>query len=170
MAAVEEIISIAVATRPDFVTLVPERREERTTEGGLDVVKHRRELVTTVKRFHDAGIPVSLFIEPERTQIETARELHADMIEIHTGEYANAQNARQRNDFLVKIQAGAKLAKSLNLGVNAGHGLNYVNTQPIAAMPEIDELSIGHAIISHAVFAGLDEAVRKMLTIVKGRH
>jgi len=167
MAAVQEIIDIALNTKPELVTLVPERREERTTEGGLDVVTQRSHLEGVIKTFHSQNIPVSLFVEPEREQIEASSSIGADLIEIHTGQYANARTERQQNELLVAIQTAAKLAQSLGLGVNAGHGLNYVNTAPVAQIQEIDELSIGHAVISHAVFAGLDEAVKKMLRIVK---
>lgn len=168
MAAVDEIIAIAVETKPDLVTLVPEKREERTTEGGLDVVAQRSHLEQVIKTFHSHSIPVSLFVEPERAQIEASSAVGADCIEIHTGEYAIARSEKRQNELLVAIQTAAKIAKSLNLNVNAGHGLNYVNTAPIAQIKEIDELSIGHAIMSHALFVGLDEAVKKMLHIVKG--
>jgi len=169
MAATDEIIKIAIQTKPELATLVPERREEKTTEGGLDVRGHKKHLAEAVKALQGGGILVSLFVEPDRVQIEAAREIGADMIEIHTGHYANARVDRDVHEHLVRIQTAAKLAKSLGLGVNAGHGLNYVNTEAIVAIKEIDELSIGHAVISHAVSVGLPDAVRTMLHIVKGR-
>ncbi|MBM4167788.1 MAG: pyridoxine 5'-phosphate synthase [Ignavibacteria bacterium] len=169
MAATDEIIGIAIQTKPELATLVPERREEKTTEGGLDVRSQKNHLVQAVKALKQGGIPVSLFVEPDREQIEAAREIGADMIEIHTGHYANARAHRDVHEHLVRIQTAAKLGKSLGLGVNAGHGLNYVNTEAIAAIKDIDELSIGHAVISRALYVGLPEAVREMLRIVKGR-
>lgn len=167
MAAVEEIIGIALETSPDLVTFVPERREERTTEGGLNVASQKKRLAEVIASFRAKSIPVSLFVEPERAQIEAAKEVGAEMVELHTGEYANAHTERQRQELLVKIQSAAQYGKTLGLGVNAGHGLNYINTYPVAAMREIDELSIGHAIMSRALFVGLTQAVQEMLRIVK---
>lgn len=169
MAATDEIISIAVQTKPELVTLVPEKREERTTEGGLDVLANKKQIAESVKKLKDNGILVSLFVEPDRSQIEASKDVGADMIEIHTGNYANARSEKLLHEHLVGIQTAAKLGKSLGLEVNAGHGLNYVNTPPIVAIKEIDELSIGHAIISHAVFVGLTQAVKEMMRIVHGR-
>lgn len=169
MAATDEIISIAVQTKPELVTLVPEKREERTTEGGLDVLANKKHIAESVKKLKDNGILVSLFVEPDRSQIEASKDVGADMIEIHTGNYANARSEKLLHEHLVGIQTAAKLGKSLGLEVNAGHGLNYVNTPPIVAIKEIDELSIGHAIISHAVFVGLTQAVKEMMRIVHGR-
>lgn len=169
MAATEEIIRIAIETKPELATLVPERREERTTEGGLDVISQKRQIGLAVKMLKDNGIPVSLFVEPDRAQIEAAKEVGADLIEIHTGHYANARAEREIQNHLVMIQTAAKLAQSLGLGVNAGHGLNYVNTEAIVAIKEIEELSIGHAVISRAVFVGITQAVKEMMQIVKCR-
>ena len=167
MAATDEIIAIAIDVLPDFVTLVPERRQELTTEDGLDVRPNKRRLEDVVRMFHQHNIAVSLFVNPVDVQIEASKEIGADMIEIHTGEYAEAHTKREQQEQLRRIQRAAKLAKSLGLGVNAGHGLNYANVSPIASIREIDELSIGHAIITRALMVGLDRAVRDMLRLVR---
>lgn len=169
MGASEEIIGIALEVVPDLVTLVPEKRQELTTEGGLDVAGQKGRLRDVVERFRGGKIPVSLFVDPIPAQIEAAKEIGADMVELHTGEYANARNDREAQGHLVAIQRAATLGKSLGLGVNAGHGLNYVNTRPIASIAEIDEVSIGHAVITRAIYAGMDRAVREMLAIVQGQ-
>jgi pyridoxine 5-phosphate synthase len=169
MAATPEIIKIARQTRPDLATLVPERRQELTTEGGLDVIKHREKLRRAIEELHESGISVSLFIDPVRHHVEAAKELGADMIEIHTGEYAEAVTARSRRGLLVRIREIAQYARLLELGVNAGHGLNYTNIIPIVRIREIEEVSIGHAIIAHAAFVGLEKAVREMVKLVKGK-
>jgi len=170
MAATEEIIRIAIETKPDLVTLVPERRQELTTEGGLDVVAQKDYLNNVVRTFHDHDILVSLFVDPEENQVRTSKVIGADMIEIHTGEYAGARTRRERHLQLSRIKTMAKLAKSLGLGVNAGHGLDYTNIKPIAAIKEIDEVSIGHAVVVRAVFVGLERAVKEMVKLVKGRR
>lgn len=167
MGATEEIIKIAIDVVPDFVTLVPERRQELTTEGGLDVAGQKRFLEGVIREFHNHKISVSLFVDPSPAHIEAAKEAGADMVELHTGEYANARRERDIQECLVAIKQAAALGKSLGLGVHAGHGLNYVNTRPVASIAEIDELSIGHAVITRAVFAGLDRAVREMLSLIK---
>lgn len=169
MGASEEIIGIALEIVPDLVTLVPEKRQELTTEGGLDVAGQKSRLREVVERFRGGKIPVSLFVDPIPAQIEAAKEIGADMVELHTGEYANARNDREAQGHLVAIQRAATLGKSLGMGVNAGHGLNYVNTRPVASIAEIDEVSIGHAVITRAIFAGMDRAVREMLAIVQGQ-
>jgi len=169
MAATPEIIRIAVETKPDLVTLVPEKRQELTTEGGLDVVAQKQYLAGVITAFHGSGIPVSLFVDPEVSQVEASKEIGTDMIEIHTGEYAEARTASDRRVQLSRIKKIAKLGKSLNLGVNAGHGLDYVNIKPIAAIKEIDEVSIGHAIIVRAMVVGLEQAVREMVRLVRRR-
>lgn len=166
MAATEEIISIALKIVPELVTLVPERREELTTEGGLDVYKHRTRLRRAVQRFHEKDILVSLFVDPVKKQIDVSKEIGADMIEIHTGEYAEARTAGQRKKTLRKVVEIASYGKQLGLGVNAGHGLSYSNVQPVARIPHIDEMSIGHAVISRSLYVGLDRAVREMLELV----
>ncbi len=170
MGASEEIVAIALETRPDLVTLVPERRQELTTEGGLDVAAQTSKLKDVVAEFHAKKIPVSLFVDPVAAQIEASKAVGADIIEIHTGEYANARAERSIQEQLVSIERAAKLAKSLGLGVNAGHGLNYVNTRPVVSIREIDEVSIGHAVITRALFVGMTQAVAEMLAIVTSHH
>jgi pyridoxine 5-phosphate synthase len=168
MAATPEIIAIAERIKPDLATLVPEKRLELTTEGGLDLVRLKPLMKRAVQQLHDSGIPVSLFVNPVRKQIDAAKEIGADMIEIHTGEYANARSTTQRRKHLYRIKMIAKYAKGLGLIVNVGHGLDYVNIRPFTAIREIEEVSIGHAIIAHAIIVGLDEAVREMVRLVKG--
>jgi pyridoxine 5-phosphate synthase len=167
MGATEEIVRIALDIVPDFVTLVPEHRRELTTEDGLDVRANKHHLEGVIKTFHQHNIPVSLFINPIREQIDLAREIGSDMIEIHTGEYADTRDQRKQHELLKDIQQGAKYAKSLGLGVNAGHGIDFSNAAPITAIDEIDELSIGYAIITRSLFVGLDKAVREMLALVQ---
>jgi pyridoxine 5-phosphate synthase len=168
MAAVEEIIKIAIKTGPELVTLVPERRQELTTEGGLDVRGQRHHLRDVIKEFHRHEIEVSLFVDPIAEQIEAAREVESDKVEIHTGEYANARAEREQQELLDEIRAAVTHARQLGMGVNAGHGLNYFNIIPFRQVEGIDEVSIGHAIISRAVFVGLDRAVREMVELVSG--
>src|SRR5512135_898787 len=151
MAATEEIVKIALETLPDLATLVPERRQELTTEGGLDVRGNRHRLRDVVKELHKHEIRVSLFIDPVREQIEAAHDVEADTVEIHTGEYANARNEQQQHELLEIVREAAKYARELGLRVNAGHGLNYSNVFPFRSIEEIEEVSIGHAIISRAV-------------------
>ncbi|MBP1647576.1 MAG: pdxJ, partial [Bacteroidetes bacterium] len=163
MAATEEIIRIAIDTLPELATLVPERRQELTTEGGLDVRGNRHRLRDVIKELHKAEIRVSLFIDPVREQIEAAREVEADTVEIHTGEYANARSEEQQSELLEVVRDAAKFARELELRVNAGHGLNYFNIIPFRTIEEIEEVSIGHAIIARAMFVGLDRAVKEMI-------
>src|ERR1041385_6697488 len=167
MAATPEIIRIARKIKPDLVTLVPEKRRELTTEGGLDVIGMKSLLKKTIDQFHDSGIPVSLFIDPTRKQIETAKDIGTDMIEIHTGEYANTYPKKGWRQHVGQIQRMAIFGRKLGLTVNAGHGLDYVNIRNIAAIDEIEEVSIGHAIIARAVIVGLENAVKEMLRLVK---
>lgn len=166
MAATEEIIAIALDSIPDLVTLVPEKRQELTTESGLDIIGNRKTIHTAIQRFHKKDIAVSLFLDPVDEYIRLASEVEADYIEIHTGEYANARTYSEAEEHLGKIRHVAELARSLDLGVNAGHGLNYTNIKPIAQIPEIEEVSIGHAIISRAVFTGLERAVRELAELL----
>lgn len=168
MAATEEMIKIAIETLPDLVTLVPERRLERTTERGLNVADQIQFLSDVVLEMHKHDIKVSLFVDPEPKQVEASAKTGADFIEIHTGEYANARNEKKQYEELQKIKEIAKLARRLGLGVNAGHGLNYINVIPITKIEEIEELSIGHAIVARAIFVGFEKAVREMVRIVKG--
>lgn len=166
MAATRDIIKIARRVRPDLVTLVPERRAELTTEGGLDVIRLKTHLRRSVDQLHEKGIPVSLFIDPKKKQIEEARETGAEMIELHTGEYADAASSAKRADHLDKLRSMAAYAKSIGFTVNAGHGLDYTNIGPVAAISDIHEVSIGHAIIVRALEIGLEEAVRQMARLV----
>jgi pyridoxine 5-phosphate synthase len=167
MAATEEIIGIALSTKPDLVTLVPEKRQELTTEGGLDIVAQKKFFADVVHRFHQNHIPVSLFIDPREAQVHASADIGTDMIEIHTGEYAEAKTEQEVQEHLTIIREAATLGKSLGLGVNAGHGLDYTNIKPIAAFKEIDEVSIGHAIIVHALSVGLEHAVQEMVQLIK---
>lgn len=167
MAATPEIIAIARRIGPDLVTLVPEKRKELTTEGGLDVVRARRSLRRTIEQFHEKEIQVSLFVDPVADQIEASREIGADMIELHTGEYANARTAAGRQQQLGRIASAARLGGRLRLVVNAGHGLNYTNIRTVAKIREIEEVSIGHAVIVRAVEVGLERAVREMIRLLK---
>ncbi len=161
MAVTPAMVAYAEKIRPHDACFVPEKREELTTEGGLDVVAHKIKVRDAVKKLQDRGIQVSLFIDPAQTQIETAKEVGADAIEIHTGAYCNvATAARQRE--LAAIADAAALARRLGLEVHAGHGLDYENVLPIAKIPEIVELNIGHSIIARAVIVGIEQAVREM--------
>ncbi|MFA6540441.1 MAG: pyridoxine 5'-phosphate synthase [Bacteroidota bacterium] len=167
MGANEEIISIALRIVPDLVTLVPEKRQELTTEGGLDVASQKEKLKDVIERFHSKNIAVSLFVDPEERQILASKECGADMIEVHTGEYADAPSGEEQERSFQTVKLSAELAHSMNLAVNAGHGLNYANVRRIASLPQIGEMSIGHSIISRAVVVGLDQAVREMIQLVK---
>ena len=167
MAATEEIVAFAIETLPDMATLVPERRQELTTEEGLDVQGHLHQLRDVVQRLQQHDIEVSLFIDPVPQQIEAARETGADKIEIHTGEYANARTEEKRRQLLDVVRDAARRARELGMGVNAGHGLNYLNLSPIRAITEIEEVSIGHAVIARALFAGMDRAVKEMLALTR---
>lgn len=166
----EEIVQICLATRPDLATLVPERREEVTTEGGLDVVAQRDRLVSLVPRFYDAGIAeVALFVDPVPDHIDAAAEVGANAIELHTGDFATAQTPEARGAVLARLGEAAARAHRLGLRVHAGHGLDYDNWRPFAAaMPHLEEVSIGFAVIARSVFTGLDAAVRDMARLVKG--
>ncbi len=164
----EEIIRIAKKVRPDEATLVPEKRAEITTEGGLDVVRHFTRTAKAVKALQKSGIAVSLFIDPVKKQIKKAQESGATIIELHTGRYDYVQTKIAQGRELKKIKNMTKYAQGLGLIVNAGHGLKYHNTKPIARIPGMEELNIGHSIISRAVFVGLESAVREMIKIIKG--
>ncbi len=164
MAATDEMVEIACRLRPEDVCLVPERREELTTEGGLDVASQIDRLKEVCTRLDESGVRVSLFIDADKAQIDAAREVGAPVIELHTGHYADLGEVSrwgQRQE-LARIREAAAHAHSLGLQVNAGHGLHYHNVQPIARMPEVVELNIGHAIVARAVFVGFTEAVREM--------
>src|SRR5260221_4067128 len=162
MAATQEMLRIALTIKPDQVTLVPERREEISTEGGLDVVLNSVQLRPTVKTLQDGGIEVSLFIDPDLEQVKESHKLDAHAIEINTAAYADARDSRAREAALRKVTDAAKLGRKLGLLVNAGHGLTYQNVGVIAAFPEISELNIGHSIVARAVLVGMERGVREM--------
>ena len=167
MAATEEMVGIARDILPDMVTLVPEKRQELTTEGGLDVAGNRDRISKAVAGLKEKGIAVSLFVDPDEAQVSAALAVMADMIEIHTGRYSDAAGERAVREELTKIISAAQAGKAAGLGVNAGHGLHYDNVRPIVQVPEIDELSIGHSIIARAVLIGLDRAVRDMIALIR---
>jgi pyridoxine 5-phosphate synthase len=158
-----EIVDVALRIVPDEVCLVPEKREEVTTEGGLDVIAQRKELEPTIKRLQTAGIRVSLFVDPKLEQIDAAGELGVEMVELHTGKLANAFSEKIERQELENLEAAANAAAELKLQVNAGHGINYTNIVLINTIPHLTELNIGHSIISRAVFVGLEDAVREMI-------
>lgn len=162
MALTDEMLAFAADLQPHSVTLVPEKRKELTTEGGLDLRKLEKSLARHVPALQKKGVRVSLFIDPNREAVETAREVGADAIEIHTGRYADAGDPAQVKRELSILAEMARLGHSLDLWVAAGHGLNYQNTASVAALPEIVEFNIGHAIVARALFVGLGEAVREM--------
>jgi pyridoxine 5-phosphate synthase len=162
-----EIVDAALRIIPDEVCLVPEKREEVTTEGGLDVITHGRELESTVKRLHAAGIRVSLFVDPTLEQIDASAELGVEMVELHTGKLANAFTEKFEKQEIENLQAAARCAFELELQVNAGHGINYTNIALVKKVPHLTELNIGHSIVSRAMFVGLENAVREMLVAME---
>jgi len=169
MAVTPAMVSFAENLRPDDACFVPEKREELTTEGGLEVIAHREKVKDAVARLQGRGIHVSLFIDPDAAQIEAAREAGADAIEIHTGAYCNASGVKSEKDLKAIVNA-ASLAQSLGLEVHGGHGLDYQNVLPVAKISEIVELNIGHSIIARAVMVGIEQAVREMKELLaKGR-
>jgi pyridoxine 5-phosphate synthase len=165
-ALTEEMVSFALQVKPRDVCIVPERREERTTEGGLDVVAQFERVRETCERFQVHGVRVSLFIAPDRDQIDAARRAGAPVIELHTGTYAEARDAELSQE-LGRVRDAAQHAAGIGLQVNAGHGLHYHNVQAIAAIPQIVELNIGHSIVSHALFVGFERAVREMKALMR---
>ena len=167
MAPTEEMVKIALSVKPDMVTLVPERREELTTEGGLDIIGHRDGLQSIIKHLHDGGVAVSLFIDSSVDQVKTAHRINTDYVEIHTGPYANAKRLKDEDTEFRAIEQSARLAYKLGLGVAGGHGLNYRNVRRILQIPEIVECNIGHAIISRAILVGMEVAVREMKELLK---
>ena len=167
MSAEQEMMEIALSIKPDMVTLVPEKADEVTTEGGLDVIGQKDWLAQQIQTLRISEIPVSLFIDPDLGQVKKARKIEANFIEIHTGLYAAAKTPKQQQEELERIELAAKLAKKFNMGVNAGHDLTYRNVTPIAAIEEIEELNIGHNIIARAVFVGLEQAIKEMLALVQ---
>jgi pyridoxine 5-phosphate synthase len=166
MAATAEMIDIATRLKPDLVTLVPEKRQELTTEGGLDVKSQKKNLQMAIRKIKKSGIPVSLFINPGVDDVVTSKQAGADMVEIHTGMYANAKGKRQEDE-LVRVLNAVKRALDIDLLVNAGHGLNYFNVYRIASIKGLRGLYIGHSIISRAVFLGMGRAVREMKKLIR---
>ncbi len=162
-----EIVDVALRIVPDEACLVPEKREEVTTEGGLDVVAQRKELEATIKRLQAAGIRVSLFVDPTLEQIDAAAELGVEMVELHTGKLANAFSEKIEKQELQNLQAAAKCAFELKLQINAGYGINYTNIALVHTIPHLTELNIGHSIISRAMSVGLEEAVKEMLAAME---
>jgi len=167
MAASSEMVAIAVETKPDLVTFVPEKREELTTEGGLDLHLHKDIVADAIQSLQEAEIPVSIFVDPDLDQIKLAHRINANFVEIHTGTFCDAYKQKERSEAFDKIVNSAKLAHKLKLGVNAGHGLGYQTVKAFKGLSEIDEFSIGHSIISRAVLVGLDQAVRDMIALIK---
>ncbi len=167
MAATREMVAIALTVKPDICTLVPEKRQELTTEGGLDVRLNMQNIAEAVERLQEGDLLVSLFIDPDPDQIKASDKVGADYVEIHTGAFAEAKDWKSQEQELIKIENAVKLAAKLGLGVNAGHGLNYTNIKKVAAVGGIAEYNIGHSIISRAVLVGLDRAVREMVDLIK---
>jgi len=168
MAITEEIIKIACKLRPDQATLVPEKRQELTTEGGLDVAGNLKKVSKTVKRLKEKDILVSLFIDPDLRQVKASAKTGSQMVELHTGCYAEAKSRKKKDRELTHISRAAREAKRLSLKVSAGHGLTYQNVSRIVRIPEIEELNIGHNIIARAVMVGMKQAVKEMLNLIKG--
>jgi pyridoxine 5-phosphate synthase len=162
MATADEIVAIACDLKPDEATLVPEKRAELTTEGGLDVIAHQKAVGDTVKRLADLGVHVSLFIDPDPLQVDMAKTLGAQAIELQTASYSEARTEAQRQIELEKLESATYLAKERGLNVHMGHGLNYANVQAIVRIPGVEELNIGHSIVSRAILVGMERAVREM--------
>jgi pyridoxine 5-phosphate synthase len=167
MSIAPEIVNIACSIKPEQATIVPEKRQEITTEGGLDVIKDEANVSKVVKRLTDNGVKVSLFIDPVKEQIEVSKKAGAEFIELHTGSFANSKTESEMEAELERLKTSAQFASKIGLRVNAGHGITYLNVQRIVEIPEIEELNIGHSIISRAVLVGLDRAVREMLELMK---
>jgi len=166
LAANPDVVAIACQTRPDQVTLVPEKREEVTTEGGLDLLSDRSRIAEAIARLRGAGIVVSLFLDPDRRQIDAATSLKADAVELHTGQYALAIGEELQRAEVAKLTEAAKQVRSLGLTLHAGHGLTYRNVQPIATIEGMSELNIGHSIVARAIMVGFEQAVREMKRLV----
>lgn len=167
MGATEEMLGIAASVKPDLVTLVPERRQELTTEGGLDAAGQRAHVGDAVKRLRDAGIEVSLFVDADLAQVQAAKEMGAQRVEFHTGRYCDAHDHAEREREFARLVEASRAAKAAGLIVAAGHGLNYENVVPVAAIPEMEELNIGHAIVARAVLVGMERAVRDMVELIR---
>lgn len=166
MSVAPEIVDIALKTKPEQVTIVPEKRQEITTEGGLDVISQKKIIVEAIKKFEDAGILASLFIDAEEQQIAAARDAGAQYIELHTGNYANAKDESARNKLVEKLKAAVKSAQKSGLRVNAGHGLTYQNIGFLVESLDVEELHIGHSIVSRAIFVGIKQAVSEMKELI----
>ena len=167
MASTTEMLGIALDIKPDLVTLVPERREEITTEGGLDLVVHKTAVTETIGMLQNSGIPVSIFIDPKPEQLKLAHQANANMVEIHTGTFCDAKTSKKKKQAFSKIVDAVKLSYKLRLGVNVGHGICYNTIKAFKGLKEIDEFSIGHSIVSRAALVGMERAVREMLALVK---
>lgn len=167
MAAVDDVLNIALSTRPDLVTFVPEKREELTTEGGLDVKAGLDYYKKVTDRLKDAGISVSYFVDPDSAQVEAAHRCGADIVEIHTGHYSEAESESDAIERFGRIVTAVEVAVDLGLDVSAGHGLNYVNVKRFKALPDIAEYSIGHSIVARAILVGFERAVHEMIELVK---
>ncbi|MEA3279988.1 MAG: pyridoxine 5'-phosphate synthase [Thermodesulfobacteriota bacterium] len=167
MASTSEMVGIALDIKPDIVTLVPEKREELTTEGGLDLIVHKNSIAEAVDSLQNSGIPVSIFIDPDPEQIKLAHQIDAAMVEIHTGTFCDATTSIKREKAFSIIVDAVKLAHKLKLKVNAGHGICYKTIKAFKGLKEIDEFSIGHSIVSRAVLVGMERAVKEMLTLIK---
>jgi pyridoxine 5-phosphate synthase len=167
MSIAPEILKIACLIRPDQATLVPEKRQELTTEGGLDVAAHLKKISVVIKKLNASGIPVSLFIDPDKYQVNAAKGAGSTIIEFHTGRYASARDSIQKEKFLNQLKQAVDYAQSQGLVVNAGHGLNYANVRRIAQIPGIAELNIGYSIICKAVYVGLFAAVKEMQELIQ---
>ena len=162
MAATNEILEIALKVKPDLITLVPEKRQELTTEGGLDVISQKKHLKDYIQKAHDGNLVVSIFINADKDQIKAAKEINADYVEIHTGPYSENPDKEE----LQRVKDAIFFAQKIGLKTNAGHGLNYTNTKAIAEIPGIDQLHIGHSVIARAVFVGIKEAVAEMKNLI----
>lgn len=165
-----EIVRIAVKSRPDQATLVPERRQELTTEGGLDLTRSSSRLVSAIRRLESAGVRVSLFIDPDPKQVERASELGVPMVELHTGRYAQALSRSKRRQALEQLREAAENATALQIRVAAGHGLDFHNVREVAAIPEVEELNIGFSIVARGLEVGFHQAVKEMAALVHGRE
>lgn len=166
MAATEKMVQIAIKYRPDIVTLVPERDEEITTEGGLDVIKNKKQITKVVRKLHDHGLAISLFVDPETKQIQASSETKTDFIEINTGKYDEAKEEKERKRQLQAVKKAVDAGTKLGLRIAAGHGLTYINVKPVAQIAGIEELNIGHSIIARASLVGIDRAVREMIALI----
>ncbi|MFQ5722825.1 MAG: pyridoxine 5'-phosphate synthase [Candidatus Aminicenantales bacterium] len=166
MAATEAMKKIALEIKPDVVSLVPERKEELTTEGGLDVISNKQHLAGFIRELQQAKIKVSIFVDPDLKQIETCHQLGVDLIEINTGKYADLRPGKEREAALAEIKKAAEFGHNLGLEIHAGHGLDYQNVQPVAEIPQIKEFSIGFAIVARAAMVGLEKAVKTMIEII----